>query len=277
MTVDKSLGSQQQPPSAAPADKATFERLCKALPEGVSWGDPLTYDIALAIVAAQPSPAPALPPADESQMPLPVSLRLLASQIKENDGLRDNRERKHRLLERAADALEGVVAALPAEVERLAAVVREGLREGGDAINPGAMYALKRLAALAASQAAPQLQSAPQPLTPSSILAGYRSVPAASSPLGDFSNGVRFAERQHEIGLHPSSTESAPQPTAPSVEQPSAKALGLFTEWLAKSYPGPDTIIHDPYVHAPSIFRAASWAIREAAAQPKQEQAGETS
>lgn len=40
-----------------------------------------------------------------ADMPLPIALRLLAQQIKEGNGLRDNMERKHILLERAADAL----------------------------------------------------------------------------------------------------------------------------------------------------------------------------
>jgi hypothetical protein len=30
-----------------------------------------------------------------------------------------------------------------------------------------------------------------------------------------------------------------------------------FTEWFAKNYPGPDTIIYDPLWHAPKILRAA--------------------
>ena len=53
-------------------------------------------------------------------------------------------------------------------------------------------------------------------------------------------------------------------------------ALELFTEYFARNYPGAtgprdpegrrsDTLIHDPYWHAPSIFRAAEDALRRAA------------
>lgn len=51
------------------------------------------------------------------QMPLPVALRLLASQIKENDGLRDNRGLHHRMLEKAASALATPQAAPQPEVK----------------------------------------------------------------------------------------------------------------------------------------------------------------
>jgi hypothetical protein len=58
----------------------------------------------------------------DSSMPLPVALRLLAQQIKEGDGLRDNRMLHHRMLERAADALTpGVAPSVPAEVGEAAA------------------------------------------------------------------------------------------------------------------------------------------------------------
>jgi hypothetical protein len=34
-----------------------------------------------------------------------------------------------------------------------------------------------------------------------------------------------------------------------------------FAQWFASNYPGPDTIIHDPFWHAPKVFRAALTAI----------------
>lgn len=34
-------------------------------------------------------------------------------------------------------------------------------------------------------------------------------------------------------------------------------ALARFTEWFARNYPGPDTVIYNPHWHAPKIFRAA--------------------
>ncbi|WHA40946.1 hypothetical protein [Agrobacterium larrymoorei] len=34
-------------------------------------------------------------------------------------------------------------------------------------------------------------------------------------------------------------------------------ALAEFTEYFARNYPGPDTVIYNPYWHAPKIFRAA--------------------
>lgn len=33
--------------------------------------------------------------------------------------------------------------------------------------------------------------------------------------------------------------------------------LKVFTEYFVCNYPGPDTIIHNPYWHAPKIYRAA--------------------
>jgi hypothetical protein len=38
-----------------------------------------------------------------------------------------------------------------------------------------------------------------------------------------------------------------------------------FAQWFASNYPGPDTIIHDPFWHAPKVFRAALNAIERGA------------
>lgn len=45
-----------------------------------------------------------------------------------------------------------------------------------------------------------------------------------------------------------------------------ANALKEFTLWFAQNYPGPDTIIHDPYWHAPKIFRAVEYELSARAA-----------
>lgn len=51
-----------------------------------------------------------------------------------------------------------------------------------------------------------------------------------------------------------------------------AAALENFTEYFVRNYPGPTTIIHDPYWHAPKIFRAACYALEAArAAAPASE------
>jgi hypothetical protein len=42
------------------------------------------------------------------------------------------------------------------------------------------------------------------------------------------------------------------------------KALATFTEYFVKNYPGPRTIIGDPNWHAPKIFRAAEFALKDA-------------
>jgi hypothetical protein len=42
-----------------------------------------------------------------------------------------------------------------------------------------------------------------------------------------------------------------------------------FTEWFAKNYPGPDTIIYDPLWHAPKILRAARAAMSSRADRPE--------
>ena len=48
-----------------------------------------------------------------------------------------------------------------------------------------------------------------------------------------------------------------PRQPAPSAGALStAKAEAIFTEYFAKNYPGPDTVIFDPKWHAPKIFRA---------------------
>lgn len=41
-----------------------------------------------------------------------------------------------------------------------------------------------------------------------------------------------------------------------------SKALNEFTDYFARNYPGPETIIGDPHWHAPKIFRAAEHALR---------------
>jgi hypothetical protein len=43
-----------------------------------------------------------------------------------------------------------------------------------------------------------------------------------------------------------------------------AKALEQFTDYFVNNYPGPDTIIFNPYWHAPKIFAAAYSAITAA-------------
>jgi hypothetical protein len=46
--------------------------------------------------------------------------------------------------------------------------------------------------------------------------------------------------------------------------EPLDEGLAEFTAYFVKNYPGPDTIIGRPEWHAPKIFRAAQWAIRNA-------------
>jgi hypothetical protein len=60
----------------------------------------------------QPLPAQ---PETASKMPLPIALRLLASQIKADNGLRDNQGLHHRLLEEAASALTTPAPSEPAQ------------------------------------------------------------------------------------------------------------------------------------------------------------------
>jgi len=40
-------------------------------------------------------------------------------------------------------------------------------------------------------------------------------------------------------------------------EKAKNEAAEKFTEWFAKNYPGPETVIYDPYWHAPRIFSKA--------------------
>jgi hypothetical protein len=50
-----------------------------------------------------------------------------------------------------------------------------------------------------------------------------------------------------------------------SVEKKIEKeALEYFSEYFRQNYPGPNTIIHNPNWHAPKIFRAAQWALKQA-------------
>jgi hypothetical protein len=42
-------------------------------------------------------------------------------------------------------------------------------------------------------------------------------------------------------------------------------ALTHFTDYFVRNYPGPNTIISDPHWHAPKIFRAAEYALEQAA------------
>jgi len=48
-------------------------------------------------------------------------------------------------------------------------------------------------------------------------------------------------------------------------EKVRARALEYFTRYFEDNYPGPSTIIHNPRWHAPKIFRAAEWALLQAA------------
>lgn len=57
----------------------------------------------VAALSSQP-PEPREPAS--SEMPLPLALRILAREIKDGDGLRNNSGRHHRVLEKAADALD---------------------------------------------------------------------------------------------------------------------------------------------------------------------------
>ncbi|WP_421357839.1 Lar family restriction alleviation protein [Agrobacterium rosae] len=46
------------------------------------------------------------------------------------------------------------------------------------------------------------------------------------------------------------------------------EAEASFTEYFVRNYPGPDTVIYDPRWHAPKIFRAAAYALKNANWRP---------
>lgn len=54
-------------------------------------------------------------------------------------------------------------------------------------------------------------------------------------------------------------------PPAQAAQVDESAALAHFTDYFVRNYPGPDTIIYDPKWHAPKIFRAAQYAIANAA------------
>jgi hypothetical protein len=50
-------------------------------------------------------------------------------------------------------------------------------------------------------------------------------------------------------------------PAQPALDAMNAEAV--FADWFRKNYPGPDTIIGKPDWHAPKIFRAVLYALRQ--------------
>jgi hypothetical protein len=64
---------------------------------------------------------------------------------------------------------------------------------------------------------------------------------------------------------------SALEPTTDAGEVPEAEAQAAFTEYFARNYPGPDTIIGNPHWHAPKIFRAALYALKHPVPTPTTE------
>lgn len=47
--------------------------------------------------------------------------------------------------------------------------------------------------------------------------------------------------------------------------QPGSECPSTFMDWFVQNYPGPHTIINDPKWHAPKIYRAAKYAMIQAA------------
>jgi hypothetical protein len=95
---------QPQPkPGAVPRPISDFPALQAEIAAAVDRGE-------LSVGGAQPQPKGVV----ASQMPLVLKLRVLADQIKRNDGLRDNAAKDHRTLIEAADAIAASQSPAPA-------------------------------------------------------------------------------------------------------------------------------------------------------------------
>ena len=57
---------------------------------------------------------------------------------------------------------------------------------------------------------------------------------------------------------------TAPIPLSTETKTVEAAALEYFTAYFVQNYPGPTTIIANPKWHAPKVFQAATWAMKQA-------------
>ncbi|MDX2059961.1 MAG: hypothetical protein SFV24_19280 [Gemmatimonadales bacterium] len=83
-----------------------------------------------------------------------------------------------------------------------------------------------------------------------------------------YGDGEAFTGSLAEIigDERPASPASAPHRIPEAHDR--SEAMSRFGEWFAKNYPGPDTVISDPFWHAPRLFRAVENAMRVAPPPP---------